>query len=469
MAVGYASLTGVVCVYEARRIRASGPDVVTVFISIFVLQCCLPGVVVFASLPFADPLNPTGHIDFDRILARLDLPAALLVLGLTGWFVFFFYTLTALMSVLLRRLGMQLPRGSHFVVRVAAMRLVGVLAFGTALTFVSFWLLGDTLVERYRHVILIRELSEDVEITSLNAHAFALMQSWGWLSVPALFVIQETRGRGVLWYVCLGCAIAFAILSASRRAIFIPILLAYQTFLLFDGRWRLKWILAASIPVLVWVGFGKEILSTIASDGGLEAVGGRYSTIASAVIRTATDMGITVMESWGTINLMDLDTRFGVDHLLSFFRVIPFHWLGWDPDLPTRVVRLSTAAFSTSTESDIPPGLFGQMWLDFGVFGPLFWAFIFAVQVSFLQRIFSMTIVTRQAAAGFVLITFVISLALNSGSFDFTFSLDILALLLAMLLTFKLVRVRLTHANSCARTPDTRATPVAPATPSANG
>lgn len=464
MAVGYALLTVGVCVYEAHRIRASGPDVVTVFISIFVLQCCLPGIVIFAWLPFADPLHPTDNPIFDRILSGLDLPAALLVLGLTGWFVLFFYGFTALMDVVLRRVGMQWPRGSHFVVHAAATRMLGVLALGTVLTFISFWLLGDTLVERYRNLILIRELSEDVELTSLNAHAFALTQSWGWLSVPALFVIFEARGRSVLWYLCLGCAIAFALLSASRRAIFIPILLVYQTLVLFDGRWRPKWILAASIPVLVWVGFGKEILSTIASGGAFEAVGEQYSTVANAVIRTASEEGITLVESWGSINLLDLDTRFGVDHLLSFLRVIPFRWFGWDPGLPTRIVRLSTASFWTPEASDIPPGLFGQMWLDFGVFGPIFWALIFAFQVSIVQRLFSRTIVTRQAAAAFALVTFIIALALNTGSFDFTFSLDIIVLLLAMLLTFRVVRVRLTNVDSGAALRDSRGTPAAPAT-----
>lgn len=466
MAAGYALMTVAVCGYEAHRIRASGPDVITVFISLFVLQCCLPGLVIFAWLPFADPLHPTDNLDLDRILTALDFPAALLVFGLTGWFVSCFYGLTALMGVLLRRIATLLPPGSHFVVQVAGTRLLGVLALGAALTFVSFWLLGDTLIERYRNLILIRELSEDVQQTSLNAYAFALMQSWGWLSVPALFVVFETRGRGALWYLCLSCAIAFALLSASRRAIFIPIILAYLTLVLFDGRWRLKWLVAASVPVLVWVGFGKEILSTIASGGALEAVGDRYANIAGAVIRTASEVGWTLTESWGSINLLDLDPRFGVDHLLSFLRVIPFRWFGWDPGLPTRIVRLSTSAFATPEASDIPPGLFGQMWLDFGVFGPIFWGLIMALQVSIVQRVFSLTIVTRQAAAVFAVVTFIIALVLNTGSFDFTFSLDVLVLLLVIFLTVRLVRVRLTHVNSGPTTQDSRGTPAAPATQS---
>jgi hypothetical protein len=467
LAVGYALLTVAICRYEAQRIRASGPDMVTLFISFFVLQCCLPGLVIFACLPFAHPLYPTDNAAWDRILSRLDLPAALLVLGLTAWFVFFFYAFTALMGIVLRRLGMHLPRGSRFLVCGAATRLLGVVTLGTVLTLVSFWLIGDTLVERYANLILFRQLSEDVERNVLNAYAFSLTQSWLWLTVPALFVISETRGRGVWWYLCLGCGIALAVLSVSRRSIFIPILLAYLTLVSFDGRWRVKWILAASIPLLLWVGYGKEFFGAMVSGGSLEQVGERYSTVASASIRTASEIGITLVESWGSINLLDLDPRFGVDHLLSFLRRIPVGWFGWDPGLPTRIVRLSTEAFATPEDLDIPPGLFGQMWLDFGVLGPIVWALIFAFQVSIVQRVFALTIVTRQAAAALALITFIVALPLNTGSFDFTFSVDIIVLVLAILLTFKLVRVRVAHVDFDATTRDSGGTPAAPEAQSA--
>jgi hypothetical protein len=431
-----------------------------VFISLFVLQCCLPGLVIFACLPFVDPLHPTDVDAFDQIFTSMDFPAALLVLGLSAWFVCFFYALTALTGNFLRRLGTDLPRRSRFVVFGAVPRLLGVLAFGVVLTFVSFWLIGDTLLERYANLILFRQYSEDVERNLLSIYAFSLTESWAWLSVPALFVISEVRGRGVAWYFCLACVIAFAVLGVSRRSIFIPMLLAYLTLVLFDGRWRLKWILAALIPVLLLVGFGKEIFGTTAAGGSYEQIGERYSSIAGALLRTFSEMGITLLESLGSISLLDLDLRFGVDHLLSFLRRIPVGWFGWDPGLPTRIVRLSTEAFSTPDAQDIPPGLFGQMWLDFGIFGPIFWAFILAVPMSVLQRVFAVTIVTRQAAAVFALGTFVIALPLNTGSFDFTFSVDIFILVLAVLFTFKFARVRIKHADANATTP--RGPPAAP-------
>jgi hypothetical protein len=418
-----------------------------VFIFLFVLQCCLPGIVIFACLPFVDPMSPLDNVAFDRILSRVDLSVAFLVLTLTAWFVVLFYGAIHLMGTLLRGLNLSLPSGRKFVVSGDARRLVSVLALGVVLTSVSFFAIGDTLIERYTNLILLRQSSEDVEHNLLTTYGFALTQSWAWLAVPALFVVSETRGRDVVWYVCLASLVALAVLGVSRRAVFIPFLLAYLTFVLFDGRWRIKWILVASIPVLMLVGFGKEILAGVASGGALEDVGERYSTLVGAILRTASDVGLTLVESLGTINLLDVDTRFGVDHLLSLLRKIPVSWFGWDPDMPPRVVRLSTAAFGTPDDQDIPPGLFGQMWLDFGIFGPLFWAMLLAVPMSILQRVFALTIVTRQAAAAFALITFVIALPLNTGSYDFTFSVDIFVLLLALFFSFKIARVRIASVN----------------------
>lgn len=344
-----------VCAYEVRRIRGSGPDVVTVFVVIFVLQCCLPGVVLFASLPFVDPMHPTGTGAFDRILSRVDVATGLLVLGLTAWFAFFFYAFTALTGNLLRRLGMQWPAATRFVVSGAPARLLCVIALGAVLTSVSFWLIGDTMFERYANLILFRQYSEDVDRTLLSNYAFSLTQSWAWLSVPALFVIYESRGRSLSWYLCLGCAIVFAVLGVSRRSLFIPMLLAYLALVLFDGRWRLKWVLFLSLPVLLWVGFGKEFFSATASGVSLDEVSGRYSSVASALVRTACDIGITLMESLGTVNLLDLDARFGVDHLLSLLRRIPVSWFGYDAGLPERIVRISTEAFASADDQDIPP------------------------------------------------------------------------------------------------------------------
>jgi hypothetical protein len=74
VSAGYAVLSATIGLFEARRIRTSGPDLITLFVVIFVLQCTLPGIVIYACLPFVDPEQPTGVPPFDRIYGAAKLP-----------------------------------------------------------------------------------------------------------------------------------------------------------------------------------------------------------------------------------------------------------------------------------------------------------------------------------------------------------------------------------------------------------
>ena len=448
VSLGYAFLTLAVGAFEARRIRATGPDTISVFIVIFVVQCCLPGIVIYACLPLVEGSSPTDVAAFDRIFSSADLSAALLVLGLTAWFVCFFYCFAELGGRLLKRLVANAPSESRIVITGSPVGLLMVVAFGLAFSLASFYILGSSLVERFANLLLFRGGDKDVQANLFNAFGLGLTQSWAWLCVPALFVMNEYRRR-LSWLFCLISLSVFVLLGVSRRALFIPILLTYLTLLLFDRRWRFKWLLAAAIPVVLWIAFGKELLGILAFGRSLSDVAERYDTVAAAFLRAATDIGITVVESLGSINLLALPPRFGIDHLLSALRQIPTHhyWLG---TLPVRIVRLSTEAFSTPDAEDIPPGLFGQMWMDFRVFGPIAWGLMLGAQMSLVQHLFVQTIRTRQAVALFVLITFVVALPLNSGSYDFSFSLDIYVLLLCLALNFKPVRVRVPAGGSAA-------------------
>ena len=202
-----------------------------------------------------------------------------------------------------------------------------------------------------------------------------------------------------------------------------------------------------AIPILVWIAFGKELVGLVAFHRTFGDVVGRYETLAASFLRAASEIGLTIVESLGSITLLDLQPRFGVDHLLSVLREIPtsHRWLGV---LPHRIVRLSTEAFASPYDEDIPPGLFGQMWMDFRIFGPVVWGLILSVQMSIVQHVFAHTIRTRQAAALFVLVTLVVALPLTTGTYDFTFSIDIYVLALCILLTFKLQGVRLPTTSS---------------------
>ena len=267
VSAGYALLTVAICTIEVKRTRRCGPDVLTIFMALFLLQCCLPGMVIFGCLRFTGLHQPTDNPVFDRIFAAVDCSSALMLLGLTAWFAILMYIFMALGAVVLRRGSFNLPSGQWLLLRASPTRLVILLLFGLILTLISFSRMGDTVVDRYANLIQFRAGSDQVESSTLSTLAFLLTQTWLWLSVVALFVLVERRGRNLAWYFCLICAVIFAILLVSRRAIFIPVLLAYLTLVLFDGRWRIKFVLAVSIPILLCVAFGKEALSAVAFGG----------------------------------------------------------------------------------------------------------------------------------------------------------------------------------------------------------
>lgn len=414
---------------------------------LFVLQCCLPGIVIFGCLSITGLDQPTGNPAFDRIFSTMDGSSALLLLGLTASFVCLVYFFMAVGSRFAQHLRTGGQVNQWIVLRASLVRLLIILACGLILTLISFWRIGDNLVDRYAALIAFRADSDQVRGGTLIQLAYLLTQTWLWISVIALFVFFERRGRTIGWYLCLTSAVIFAVLAVQRRAIFIPVLLAYLALVLFDGRWRLKFVLAISVPILLVVAFGKEVLAALAFGGSIQDVSGRYQSVAAAALRTASEVGITVVESLGTINLLHLPPRFGVDHLLSVMRGVPLgpivHWTGQDSGMPTRIVRISTEAFATANDEDIPPGLFGQMWLDFRIVGPVIWALGFAVQLSLAQWVFSSAVRTRVTTAAIVLFTFVIALPLNTGSYDFSCGYDIVVLAFCLIFAFKACRITL--------------------------
>jgi hypothetical protein len=439
VAAGYAGVSAAIAVLEARRIRRSGADIITVFILIYVLQCCAPGIFIYACLPFVDAMHPTGIPAFDRIYTTADLQAALLVLALTACFAMCFYVATAFAGTWLRRVSLGVPERSRLVLSGSLGRLVALLGIGFTLSVASFYLGGGTIAERYANLILLRGYSDQVTPTLLNGVVATSIEGWVWLSVAALFVAVEARRRRLALPLCIVYVATFIVFAVSRRDLFVPLLLAYLSLLLFDSHWRPRLLLAIAIPVFLWIAYGKEIFGAIATGAPVSAVTERYDTLPSLLLRSSTDMGITIVESLGSISLLDLPPRLGVDHLMAILPRIYVKSLHLGLELPPRIVRLSTEAFASAGDQDIPPGLFGQMWLDFRVLGPIAWALVLGVQVSLIQRIFQLTVRTRQAAAVFVVITFAVALPLNTGSYDFTFSLNVLVVILGMLLTFRVV------------------------------
>jgi hypothetical protein len=439
VALAYLVFAASVGAFEYWRVRRTGVDTITIFVVILMLQCCAAGIVIYGLLPYVDPSSATGVHAFDRILQDTDIVLALLVLCLTVWFAVFFYVGCALARAAFSRLWPAVPGHKSTAVHVHGGRLTVVLVFGMALSLYVFYLMGDSLVNRYAQLVLYRAFEGDVERDALNANAFALTQTWSWLTVIAIFCIAGTRRWRWLIPVCALALLTFALLGVSRRALFLPVLMIYLTVVLYSSRWRLRWIAAAAVPLVLVVAFGKNALATFAYGGAIESIADSYESWVSALLRAGADVGITIVESLGTLQFLDIGPRLGMDHLMSMVQILPEKSLGLDFDYPERIVRLSTEAFDEAYAQDVPPGLLGQMWLDFGMLGPVVWGLAIGLQVGIIQFFFERTRRTRESAAVFVILVFVVALPLNTGSFDFTFSVDIIALAVVL---FWCVRLR---------------------------
>lgn len=439
VALAYAMFAIVLYRFEVHRMRRSGPDAITAFIVLFALQCCLSGVLLYTMLPFVDPASITDVPAFDRILLQADLTTAFLVLCMSIWFVIFFYVGTELTRMVLPPPAAVRPGAGSHSLRLLPIPLLLVLAFGLLLTVYSFLQLGDDMLTRYAQLILFRGQEGEIERNALNANALALTQTWSWLTVAAIFCVFAERPWRLLLPAALVLLLIFALLGVSRRALFIPVLMLYLMGVLHARRWWLGRVVIVALPLLLILAFGKNALAAIGATGTIETTVG-YESAASALLRAASDLGITIVESLGTLQFLEVPPRFGVDHLISMVQIFPEKMLGLELEFPERIVRISTEAFDGPDAQDIPPGLMGQMWLDFRAFGPMVWGLLFGCQMGLMQRLFERVRRTRHAVAVAVLVVFVIALPLNSGSFDFTFSVDIVALALVLLLCVRVQR-----------------------------
>lgn len=433
----YVALTCGVIAAELRRSGKFSSDPLGIFVLIATLQCVLPGILIYALLPISRRGEATGMEVFDHIYSYADASSAFLVFGITCTFLYFTYVgAQTTRSMLARRFGVP-EELRQYELRVSSRALVATLVLGLAFTAIAFQSMGESFIERYANLILLRSVDVGAEQTALTSNALALLQSWSWLGIVALFAVRDRYGKRWLWYACLLMLIAFAFLGVSRRALFLPIVFSYLIYVMSDGRWRFGKLLALGVAILPMLAFGKEILAAISFGGAPEQVEQTYSTLVTAGMRTSTDVGITITESLGTISMIDLPPRYGVDHLMSALQRFPEGILGLEFDFPERIVRISTATFANDWTVDIPPGLMGQMWLDFRVLGPVIWGLAFGLQIGFLQYAWARTRRSLQTAAVFFVLTFIVALPINTGSYDFTFSVDIFLVIAILLLTVR--------------------------------
>jgi hypothetical protein len=429
LAVAYGTLALALLFVERARTARSGPDVVSLFIIISALQIVLPGVIIYGALPFVSPAAPTGNRFFDRVLTEADPAAALAVLLLTLWFYASFY-FTVSFAKYASRTRLASPRELH----VRHRWLLTILLVGGAITLAAFWSLGDSMLLRYATLILFRDQFQEIERSAFTANALFLTQAWSWLSVVLVFAALERRLFRSILPIAVCLAVAFAVLSVSRRAVFIPLLMSYLILVATSGRWHARWLAVGAVPMGFWLAFGKSILGAFAYGGTVAGVVDSYSSWSSGTLRAGAEAGITILESVATLSWLDLRPRFGVDHLMAALKLLPEGALGLNFNYPERIVRLSTAAFLDPMALDVPPGLLGQMWLDFGALGPLAWGIVMGLQVAFLQLLWCTLRRSWTAASVLVVLLFIVALPVNTGSYDFTFSIDIVIVVVALAL-----------------------------------
>lgn len=106
-----------------------------------------------------------------------------------------------------------------------------------------------------------------------------------------------------------------------------------------------------------------------------------------------------------------------------------------------RITRITTALFTSPTDADIAPGLIGASWLDFPVIGAFLWGIGLALQCGIVEYCRSRVRPGPNSTAVVVLISTIIAMPINTGTYDFTISVDIVLLIIVMATSIKCKRV----------------------------
>jgi hypothetical protein len=436
-------MTAMLFCLERDRIRIKGPDFLSIFVVIFALQNIIPGVVIpFLLSQYAQP--PILEIElFDRIYQRITPIYIVLSAMMSLSFILALYIVYhKIYSRYTQTTGD--PRRTRL--QVVPSRLWLVMLLGIFSSYLLLKNMGqDSLLKSYGALALFRAgEGEGASPTFANANLFALTQTFSLLSIiPFVYFVSRPGGFGKFLGLVIATAgvIVFSSLCVSRRALPLDILLIYFTLVVVNKKWYLKFGGAAFLLFLPLLIYGKEVIYAISAGGNLDVVleTVRNTSASDALLSGFSYLGISLVTSWGTFMFLDIPYRYGVDHILSMLWRIPLGSFGIDKDAfyPERIVRISTRALADSNAQDIPPGLMGQMWLDCGIFGPVIWGMIFGMALSFLQIRFDGKQKTHQSAVFFMIGLYVLSLPINTGSFDFVFSVDVFFLVLFLLIVYK--------------------------------
>lgn len=425
-----------------------------IFLFIFSLQIIVPGIVLPVLIYFSNDGTYLGNIYLDRVYNGLNDSVMMLTALMAVVFVCSLYAGYYIFPS--RRLNRFNEEKKQIV--IVGWRLFGVVAIGVlSMTYLLLLMPGSSVSDKYFNLVLFRAQHESFFEGARNfvtSNLFSLTQTFA-ISVTFLFFYLKTKKEKlslVEVVVVFGLMLFMATFAVSRRISMIQLLVIYFALILKTNTWYFSRIVWLAPVGLFWLGFGKDLMWQIPqyfSVDGFE-INLSHENFMLPIIYGFSSLGITLNSSWATlIFLDDLPIRFGVDHLLSALRFLPLGSFGVDEYqlYGPRIVRISTEAFVDSYALDIPPGLMGQMWLDFRIFGPIVWGVVFGVLIKFIQNLFNRFDRTWGSCGIFAVIIFIIALPLNSGSFDFNFSMDMFFLLLFILFMVRIKKFKPLYPN----------------------
>lgn len=430
IAVAYLATAIMLATKEYNIIQRHGADSFTVVLAFVFIYLLLPGVGIHALFGIYGPSLRSGNSFFDKIYDQLNSVESLIVFFLTLLFITGLYIAGGLQRL-------KRKKASYTKLRELQPRelIIWVSIFvGMAICTKFFLDLGENFLERYAGLILFRNLDSSIERTFFSANAFSLTQTLTWLSAGVFFLYLSSgqKSKSLVFFFIM---LFSAFLMGSRRGLIFPLLIVYLSSILLYSNLHLKKLLFIIPIIILWIGFGKELTGSIAYDGETSEVLSNYESTGSLFLRAFSDIGISQVQSFGVLQHFGFSPRLGVDHLLSVLRRLPDGMIGLDIDWPERIVRITTHTFASMNDADIPPGLVGQSWLDLPIFGALAWGLIIGIQCRFLNQWMSRTTHSPAKAVFITLLGTVIALPINTGSFDFTFSVDII-FMVALLLFF---------------------------------
>jgi len=439
LAVAYMLLGLLIFFIEHNGIRRHGIRSHLIFLAFYFIYVIFPSVLLHFLLAWDNSLE-TGIGFFDRTIENLTFINALTVYVLHLLFIFSFYAL----KIYLERKGRS-DRRAVVEISFSPVVLWLFLAFGFFVVSKFFLDLGSNLSERYASLILFRGLSEEIERNFFNANAFSLTMTFSWLCGALIFYYWKNRKPAIFLLVVSLCFF-FSFMMGSRKAFIFPILILFFCFSVYNNRLyiaRMAWFLPF---VIAWIAVGKELTGSVAYQPDGYSFSANYASYLEALLRAACDIGIGQIQSYATLEFFDWNFRLGVDHLYSILRCFPDGMLGIEDIFPERITRIATAAFESPEALDIPPGLIGASWFDFPFLGASAWGLAMAAQCFLVEKLRRSCVKTPALIVLVVFFMIIVAMPINTGSLDFTFSIDILFLVFVLLAS---LRVRFLQSNRC--------------------